>query len=203
VGGDTIVAEPSTLTGSIGVVGLKPDLAGLLAKVDARTVTLKRGARADLFSLVRPWTADERAVIEKHMLAAYGLFLDRVAEGRKLPRPEVEALAQGRVWTGSQALERKLVDQLGSLHDALALARKRAGLAPGEAEVRRLEAPRGLLEGLDLGGARGASAVVGEWLLGSPELQAALAVAQMGPVAALPLEWLQPLAPAPAGPPGQ
>jgi protease-4 len=203
MGGDAIVAEASTLTGSIGVVGLKPDLAGLLAKVDARAVTLKRGARADLFSLVRPWTADERAVIEKHMLAAYGLFLDRVAEGRKLPRPEVEALAQGRVWTGSQALERKLVDQLGSLHDALALARKRAGLAPGEAEVRRLEAPRGLLEGLDLGGARGASAVVGEWLLGSPELQAALAVAQMGPVAALPLEWLQPLAPAPAGPPGQ
>jgi protease-4 len=197
--GDAIVAQPSTLTGSIGVIGIKPDLSGLLGKVDAQLVTLKRGARADLFSIARPWTPDERAAVERHMTAAYGLFLDRVTEGRKLPRPDVEAVAQGRVWTGRQALERKLVDQLGTLHDALALARRKAGLAPDEAvELRHLEPPRGPLEELGLGSGFGESqepsAVLGRWLLESPELQAAMALAQMGPVAALPLEWVEPLA---------
>jgi len=199
-GADQIVAEPGTITGSIGVVGLKPDLSGLFGKVGVRQEILKRGAKADLFSVARPWTAEERAALERHMRSAYQLFLSRVAEGRQRPVEEIEPLAQGRVWSGSQALSLRLVDRLGSLRDAVALARQRAGIPPvEEVEVRRMEAPRGLLQELDLG-------VVQEpqsWLAGlasrSPELRAAAALAELGPVAALPAEWLEPLATTPAG----
>lgn len=199
-GAEQIVAQPGTITGSIGVVGLKPDLSGLLGKVGVKQETLKRGAKADLFSLARPWTAEERTALERHMASAYQLFLARVAEGRQRPVAEIEPLAQGRVWSGSQALSMQLVDRLGSLRDAVALARQRAGIPPGaEVEVRRMEAPRGLLEELDLGVVQEPQA----WLAGLaarfPELRAAAALAELGPVVALPAEWLEPLAAPPAG----
>jgi protease-4 len=199
-GADQIVAEPGTITGSIGVVGLKPDLSGLLGKVGVKQETLRRGARADLWSITRPWTPEERAAVERHMRSAYQLFLQRVAEGRNLPVEQVEPLAQGRVWSGAQALEKKLVDRLGSLRDAVAMARQRAGIPAGEeVEVRRMEAPRGLLEELDLGVVQEPQA----WLAGlaarSPELRTAAALAELGPVAALPAEWLEPLASPPSG----
>jgi len=193
---DAIVAEPSSLTGSIGVVGMKPDLSGLLGKLEAHRVALRRGARADILSVQRPWTAEERAAIERQLGAVYRQFVERVAEGRKLPREQVEALAEGRVWTGQQALERKLVDRLGGLSEAFALARERAGIAADDVvEVRTLEAPRPLLDGLlgRLAGAESASlaALVARE---SPELGLAAALLEMGPVMALPAEGVLPLA---------
>ncbi len=200
VGADAIVAEPSTLTGSIGVFVLKPDLSGLLAKLGVSREAWARGETAQLASGAKPWSDKERRAIERQIEAFYKLFVDRVAEGRRLPRPQVEAVASGRVWTGRQALERGLVDRVGSLEDAIALAAERARLAPGDAEIRRAAGRDG--PGL-VGGAlvRAAAAAPGaasvpfsRALESLPEVRALAelseVLSEMGPVLALPVEWL-------------
>ncbi len=194
---DAILAEPSTLTGSIGVFAVKPDVSGLLAKIDARAVTLKRGARADLESVLRPWSDDEQQAIRRELGAVYETFLARVAEARHLSRDEVDRVAQGRLFTGQQALERRLVDRLGSLSDAVALARERAGIAPSEeVALKILEPPRRLLDELEAGLFSGSA--LERLLSRAPEAQAVAALLQMGPVVALPLGWVEPLV-APSG----
>jgi protease IV len=194
-GCDAIVAGPSTLTGSIGVFVLKPDLSGLLGKLSIRREAYTRGQNAQLTSLLRPWSEPERAVLEKQISAFYGLFLDRVAEGRKLSRAEVEAVAGGRVWTGQQALQRRLVDRVGTLEDAVAIARERAGLAADEdVEVRRTDdGDRGpVLRAV--GGVASAllpsEPPLARLLSSSPELSALLTLSELGPVLALPEEWI-------------
>lgn len=132
MGADAIVAEPSTVTGSIGVFAGKFDLGGLYRKLGISVETLVRGKSADLFSLSRGFTDEERARLQKLMDEFYGRFIDRVAEGRKLSRELVEGYAQGRVWSGRAAEERRLVDKLGGLETAVQLARERAGLLPDE-----------------------------------------------------------------------
>jgi protease-4 len=134
VGADVIFAEPSTLTGSIGVFAGKVDASALLARFGVDTELFARGERADFFTPFRPWTPGERAVVEGVVEAFYEAFLQRVAAGRRLSRDEVHELAQGRVWTGAQARERRLVDSLGGLDAALREARKRAGL-PEDAAI--------------------------------------------------------------------
>jgi protease-4 len=195
-GADAIVAEPSTLTGSIGVLVLKPDLSGLLGKLEIRSRSLQRGERARIASLVKPWTPEERRLVERQVQAAYDLFLARVAQGRRLSRDEVDRIARGRVWTGAQALERKLVDRLGSFGDALELAREKAGLAPGEAELLRLEPEPGILERLTAGAEEDADSAgegtLGRLLAGIPEVATLGVLAEMGPVLALPTPWLAP-----------
>jgi protease-4 len=196
VGAETILAEPSTLTGSIGVFALKPDLAGLLAKISVSREAYARGERAQLTSVAKPWSAAERQAVERQVDVFYALFVDRVAEGRKLPRAEVEGLAGGRVWTGKQAFDRRLVDRLGSLDDALALARARAGLGgPDDVEVRRAGSG-----GADLGPAmEGALASLAppdplaRALAALPEVRALALLAEMGTVLALPPEWVLPV----------
>lgn len=196
VGADAIVAEPSTLTGSIGVFALKPDLSGLLAKLGARREAWARGENAGWMSLGRPWSASERRVLEGQIEGFYRLFVDRVARGRKLPPEEVEPLARGRVWTGKQAFDRRLVDRLGSLQDAVALARERAGLGPGAwVEVRRTAASDGVGGGLDdrIAELRAAGAPALLRALGElPEVRALAVLAELGPVVALPVEWVAP-----------
>lgn len=198
-GADAIVAEPSTLTGSIGVFAAKPDLGGLLEKLSVQRDASARGDKAQLLSLARPWTEAERAAVQRQIDAFYGVFLDRVAKGRKLSRAEVEAVAGGRVWTGQQALERRLVDRLGTLADAVALARERAGLAADAVEVRRASAAEdgllGRLGQLGLGrAAAGAEAgpAFARLALEAPEVRALLLLADggLGPVLALPEEWV-------------
>jgi protease-4 len=191
IAADAIVAEPSTATGSIGVFALKPDLSGLLAKLGVNVVTLRRGARADLRSPTRPWSADERALVERSVQAFYEGFKARVAEGRRLAPDAVERAAGGRVWTGTQALERGLVDRLGGLEQALALARERAGLEADDGEVRRFEPPRGLLEGL-APLAAGEPPLAAGLLRALPELGAAALLLEMGELVALPVAWLGP-----------
>ena len=194
VAADALLAEPSTLTGSIGVFALKPDLSGLLGKVGVSATTFKRGEHADLFTLTRRWTDEERRLIERQVRSAYDLFLERVAEGRRLTRQQVETLAEGRVWTGAQAAERGLVDRLGSLDDAVGLARELAGYSPSDAdvEVRFLDPPRSLLARLT--GAGGALAAEEHPLASAlrrlPEVRAASLLLALGPLVALPPEWL-------------
>ena len=191
-GADAIVAEPSTLTGSIGVFVLKPELSGLLAKLGVARAAWARGDLAQLESVGRPWSEKERRAVEKQIDGFYRMFVDRVAEGRKLSREVVEAAAGGRVWTGRQALERGLVDRLGSLDDAIALAAERAHLAPGEAVVRRSGGAGGggsLLAGTLV---RAAEGPLTRALAAVPELRALSVLSEMGPVLALPLEWVAP-----------
>jgi protease-4 len=194
VGAERIIAEPSTLTGSIGVFVLKPELSGLLEKLSIHRDVQTRGKNADIASLARPWTAEERAVVEKQVDVVYASFLDRVVEGRALPRGEVEKVAGGRVWSGQQALDRKLVDQLGGLDAAVAVARQRAGLGPDQVvEVRRVGGGWS-----DFQLSASAKALVGdEPLLRRtaalfPELRTAALLLELGPVLALPLEWVEP-----------
>lgn len=128
MGCDRIVAQPSTLTGSIGVVGMLPDLSKLLKRFGVNVQLIGKGPHLEELALMKngPTPALE-ARVRDNMLEVYGEFIRKVSEGRKLPKQAVEALAKGRVWTGRQALDAGLVDQLGGLDDAIALARKLAG----------------------------------------------------------------------------
>ncbi|MBP8811304.1 MAG: signal peptide peptidase SppA [Kofleriaceae bacterium] len=127
-GATKIFAQPDTLTGSIGVVGGKLAPGPALAKLGVTTYPMGRGQRATMFASLGPWTADERAVMLASMQAIYDVFLDRVAAGRGRTRAELEPLAQGRVWTGTQAKANGLIDELGGLDEALAAARTLGGV---------------------------------------------------------------------------
>jgi len=125
-----IVAEPGTITGSIGVVTGKFVLQGTMDKLGVGTATVKDGPAADINSPFRPFTPAERARIEEQMQTTYELFLSRVAQGRNQPAAKIDAIAQGRVWTGQQAHQIGLVDEIGGLDDALRIAKQRAKLDP-------------------------------------------------------------------------
>jgi protease-4 len=150
-----IYAEPDTLTGSIGVVGGKFALGGLEKKIGLNTETISRGANATLLSTSRPFTESERKVFGSLMRETYDLFLDKALEGRKkagktLTKEKLENdLAGGRVWTGRQAKEHGLVDELGTLNDAIAAAWKAAGQPETkEPELLTLPRPRDLFDEL-------------------------------------------------------
>ena len=156
VGCDAIFAEPSTITGSIGVFVPKFDASGLWEKLGLHFETVKRGASADIFGIDRPLTSAERTMLQEWVDDFYAQFVARVAENRGLTRQAVDALARGRVWTGQQALDHKLVDKLGSLEEALGEAARRAGLSPGdELEVE----DHGHATSLDLTSLAGAGAL--------------------------------------------
>jgi protease-4 len=136
VGADEIVAEPSTITGSIGVFIGHFDGTDLLQKLGLNLVTVKRGESADIFEPNRSLTDPERRRMQAWVDDFYRTFVDRVSEARQLPFEEVDRIARGRVWTGAQALQLRLVDKLGSLQDAIAIAKVRAGLsADADADV--------------------------------------------------------------------
>ncbi|MCR4396195.1 MAG: signal peptide peptidase SppA [Candidatus Saccharicenans sp.] len=135
LGGHKIIAQPQTLTGSIGVIAGKFSFEGLLEKLGVRTERLVIGKRADSFSFYRDFSPEERKILREEIGYIYEQFLERVSSARNLPREEVERLGRGRVWTGRQARELKLVDELGGLPRAVELACELAGL-PAETEVR-------------------------------------------------------------------
>jgi protease-4 len=128
-----IVAQPGTLTGSIGVVTGKFALGEALEKLGIGTASVADGRHAELYSPFRPFTAPERARVTEQMRATYDLFVSRVAEGRQSTAEKIGVIAQGRVWTGHQARERGLVDELGGLDAAIRLAKERANLDAGKA----------------------------------------------------------------------
>lgn len=124
-GADRIVAEPTTLTGSIGIFGLVPDPTALLTdKLGLHFDVVKTSESADFGAMGRPLSPSEAGAMQAYVERGYSLFLSRVAEGRKLTVADVDSIAQGRVWTGQQALKLKLVDKLGTLEDAIAEAAK-------------------------------------------------------------------------------
>jgi protease-4 len=129
-----IVAQPATLTGSIGVVMLKFVIDGTLKKLGMNLEGVTNGRFADLYSPVRAFTVEERAKIREQMQATYDTFVEKAAAGRNTTPERIDAVGQGRVWTGKQAKEVGLVDELGGLDRALVIAKQRAKLAP-DAEV--------------------------------------------------------------------
>ncbi|MFI6499268.1 signal peptide peptidase SppA [Nonomuraea typhae] len=135
MGADVIVAQPGTLTGSIGVFGGKPVLAELLEKIGVTSEQVAEGTNAGMFSTSRAFSPGQWDRVNAWLDRIYDDFVGKVAEGRNLTRERAHELARGRVWTGADAREGGLVDELGGLEDALTLARKRAGLA-ADAPVR-------------------------------------------------------------------
>ncbi|GDX82415.1 hypothetical protein LBMAG42_42260 [Deltaproteobacteria bacterium] len=130
--GDWIVAEPATLTGSIGVFGGKINLGGIYTKIGVTTHTYRRGAMSDLFSPISDFSEPERAKFREFLQGFYDTFVSRVAVGRSMTPEAVHEVAQGRVWTGAQAKERGLVDELGGLDVAIAKATELAKPTEGE-----------------------------------------------------------------------
>ncbi|NQS76609.1 MAG: signal peptide peptidase SppA [Peptococcaceae bacterium] len=133
-GTDRIVANPGTMTGSIGVIMERYDLQGLYEKIGVGTEVFKSGPHKDMGSASRPSTPEERDIFQSMIDDVYDQFVEFVAQGRHKEITEVRALADGRVYTGRQALEMGLVDQLGDFHDAVLLAASLAGI-PGEPAV--------------------------------------------------------------------
>ena len=131
---EVIVALPATLTGSIGVLGGKLVVDSLLERLGVSTGTVQQGAHALMYSARRSFSEDERARFAATVDAIYHDFVGKVAEGRQRPVADIEAVARGRVWTGRDALEAGLVDELGGLRDAVRIARERASL-PEDAPV--------------------------------------------------------------------
>jgi len=125
-----IVAQPATLTGSIGVVMLKFVIDGTLKKLGMNVEGVSKGRFADLYSPVRAFTPEERAKVQEQMQATYDTFVEKAAAGRNTTPERIDAIAQGRVWTGAQGKEIGLVDELGGLERALVVARQRAKIAP-------------------------------------------------------------------------
>jgi protease-4 len=136
-----IVAQPQTLTGSIGVLAGKFDLSALYEKLGLTTEKLTYGKEADIFSTFRPFSPEEKKIMKDEILWTYDQFLAKAAEGRNMTKDEVNAVGRGRVWTGRQAREIKLVDELGGLTKAIELAKGLAGIAREE-EVRLIVWPK-------------------------------------------------------------
>ncbi|HEY6180317.1 MAG TPA: signal peptide peptidase SppA, partial [Kofleriaceae bacterium] len=131
-GCDAIFAEPMTITGSIGIFYGKFDIAGLARKLGVTTDTYTRGKHADLESMFRPYTDEERVTLKDNLRYMYGRFVGAVAEGRGLKPDAVDAVGGGHVWSGAQAMPIKLIDRFGGLADAIDEAKRRMGLAASD-----------------------------------------------------------------------
>jgi len=124
---DTIVADPTTLTGSIGIFGMFPNMQGLLTdKLGLHFDMVKTNKFSDMGDLTRPFNADEREAMQNYINNGYKLFVKRCAEGRGMTTEAIEKIAEGRVWTGATAKELGLVDELGGLEKALEIAAYKA-----------------------------------------------------------------------------
>ncbi|MEO8179348.1 MAG: S49 family peptidase [Deltaproteobacteria bacterium] len=128
--GVPVWASPTTLTGSIGVVGGKFEISELLAKVGVGSASITSGPHANFYSAMHPWQTAELEKLEHDLDALYRDFVGKMAAGRGLSYEAVHAVAQGRVWTGRQARDVSLVDQLGGLHEVAVAVREKLGLGP-------------------------------------------------------------------------
>jgi protease-4 len=138
---DTIVSNPGTLTGSIGVLSIRPAVGDLLTRLGIGFDSATRGEHADLLLGTRLPSPESWALVERGVEEVYQRFVARVAEGRGLDPERVDALGRGRVWTGAQAAERGLVDAVGDFHAALLRAKRAAGVAE-DADVELIAYPR-------------------------------------------------------------
>lgn len=141
MGANRIFAEPGTLTGSIGVVGGKLAIEGLYDKIGITTSVISRGDNSGTFSPMTGYTESERAAVMKLLNAVYKQFTEKAAEGRKMEYTALEKLARGRVYTGAMAVNNGLIDQLGTLEDAIEHARH-LGKIPKDVKFEKLILPR-------------------------------------------------------------
>lgn len=149
MGAKKILASPSTITGSIGVVGGKLAMKGLFDKVGITTEVIERGKNSGIFSSSGKFTESQREVVKNMMEDMYGQFTEKAADGRHMPVEKLRKLAGGRVYSGRQAKENGLVDQLGTLHDAIVEAKKLAGIgADEEVKIEVLPEPTNFFEAL-------------------------------------------------------
>lgn len=125
---DLIMANPGTITGSIGVLLQVPNISGLMQKIGVKSVVVKSGRHKDLASPTRDMTESERQILQGMLDDVHGQFIDVVAQGRQLDREKVEAIADGRIFSGREAQSIGLVDQLGNLQDAIERAGTLAGI---------------------------------------------------------------------------
>lgn len=132
LGGDVIVAQPGTLTGSIGVYTGKFVTTGSLDKLGANIEATSNGRHAEMYSPDRRFTAEERQKVQESMQLVYDQFIERTAAARQMPPERVDEVAQGRVWTGEQARQIGLVDEIGGLYKAIDIAKQRARIAADE-----------------------------------------------------------------------
>ncbi len=126
---DKIIAEKNTLTGSIGIFGIFPNATGLFDKLDVTTDVVKTNTYADLGDISRPMREDEKVIIQKYIEEGYDTFITRCADGRGMSKEAIDNIGQGRVWTGEQALERGLVDELGGMDRAVEVAAQLADIS--------------------------------------------------------------------------
>lgn len=147
---DRIVANPGTLTGSIGVIMELANVTGLLEKVGVQSVVIKSGRHKDMASPFRAMTPEDRALLQNVLDDVHAQFIEAVATGRALKPEQVKPLADGRIFTGKQAQSVNLVDELGDLHDAIQLAARLVGISgePRVIETRKRFSWRDLLDGL-------------------------------------------------------
>lgn len=131
---DRIIANPGTLTGSIGVIMEIPNIEGLMNKIGVKTEVIKSGRHKDIASAFRKMGKEERLILQGVLDDVHEQFIKAVSEGRKIPFDEVKKLADGRIFTGRRAMEARLVDELGTFEDAIATAGRLAGIK-GEPEV--------------------------------------------------------------------
>ncbi|MFO1519236.1 MAG: signal peptide peptidase SppA [bacterium] len=154
-----IVANPATVTGSIGVLMEHVEIDELLKWAKVSAEILKAGAMKDVGSMFRPMKADERALLEGVLKNMHEQFRKAVSEGRNIPLEEVEKIADGRIYTGEQALALKLVDQLGDLDDAIDTAKDLAGIK-GEPKIIRPQKPKSFWKEVFLGGEDGSDSLL-------------------------------------------
>lgn len=148
MGCDTIVAQPHTITGSIGIFGMMLDMSGFFSdKLGITFDEVRTGNYGDMYTITRPLTPGEREYWQKNLDEHYDTFTRKAAEGRDMPQEELLKVASGRVWTGSQAKERKLVDVVGGFNDAVRIAAGAAGVGD-DYRVRYYPEPRTFLEEL-------------------------------------------------------
>jgi len=147
MGADRIVAQPGTLTGSIGVFGGKLNMEGLFKSLGVNPYTFERGEYSNILSTTSDFDDDELAKFQGFLDGFYDTFVNKAATGRDMTFDQLHEVAQGRVWTGEQALERGLVDELGGLNTAIAAAMELANIT-GDVEILRLPERRGFFEQL-------------------------------------------------------
>ncbi len=135
---DSIVANPGTLTGSIGVIMSFPNTEELFRKVGVRFETIKTGKFKDTGSMWRPMTAEERALLQEVLVNVYDQFIGVIVEGREMDRDEILPYADGRIFSGDQAAQYGFVDRLGTVDDAIEMAAAMAGLEPRPSIVRKI-----------------------------------------------------------------
>lgn len=146
MGCDTIVAQPHTITGSIGIFGIMLDLSDFLGdKLGVTFDEVRTGDFGDTYTVTRPLTEREKTFIQKNLNEYYETFTTKAAEGRDVAHEEIQKVASGRVWTGQQALDHNLVDVLGGFDDAVKIAAEKAGVTD-DYKVKFYPAPKNFLE---------------------------------------------------------